>query len=183
MVEVFIELHRTPVGGPRALDRRGHRGRSFFAYSVLIPTIVLEIDNSPGLGTDERGEVGSGHDFGLLKFTIPAGSGVGQPGEQPHTTKRNAGAKARGRLSDETSAGGFEDAEDFVENGLAVSNYKEEARDDDGIDRVGRVEKGVNIALSEGAVSEAAAGGAGFCSSDEASGEVDAGGVDLRVFL
>ena len=41
----------------------------------------------------------------------------------------------------------------------------------------------MDITVDEGAVFEAAAGGSGFGSCDEALGEVDAGGVDLRVFL
>jgi hypothetical protein len=41
----------------------------------------------------------------------------------------------------------------------------------------------VDVAVSEGAVLEAATGRAGLCPRDEAVGEVDAGGVDLGVLL
>ena len=41
----------------------------------------------------------------------------------------------------------------------------------------------MDITVDEGAVFEAAAGGSGFGSCDEALGEVDAGGVNLRVLL
>jgi hypothetical protein len=62
-------------------------------------------------------------------------------------------------------------------------NDKEEAGYDDGIDGVGRIAESVDVAVGEGAVFEAAAGGSGFGSGDKALGEIDSGGVDLRVLL
>jgi hypothetical protein len=183
MVEEDMELNRAPVG--RLLFARSARQdwQRFFTDGVLVPAIVLEIDGTPGLRADERRKVRSGHDFGLPEFAISAGGGAGQPGEHPHTTEGDTGAEAGGGFGDKTSAGGFENSEYFVENGLAVSNDEEEARDDDGIDRIGRVAEGVDIAVGEGAVSEPAASGAGFCSCDEAFREIDAGGVDLGILL
>ena len=183
MVEEDMELNRVPVG--RLLFARSARQdwRSFFTDGVLIPAIVLEIDGTPGLGADERRKIRRGHDFGLPKLAIFAGGGTSQPGEHPHTTEGDTGTQNGGGFGDKTSAGGFEDAKYFVENGLAVSNDEEKAGDDDGIDRIGRVAEGVDIAVGEGAVSEPAASGAGFCSCDEAFGEIDAGGVDLGILL
>ena len=176
-------LDRAPVGGLFFGYRAGQDSRSLFADGVLVPAIVLEIDGVPGLRADERGEVRSGHDFSLPEFAILAGGGAGQLGEQPHTTEWDAGAEAGGGFGGKTAATGFEDAEYFVENGLAVANDEEEAGDDDGVDGVGGVAEGVDVAVGEGAVLKASAGGSRFCSCDEAFGEIDAGGVDLRVFL
>src|SRR6266851_4871130 len=171
-------LYRVPVGGLFFLHRAGQNCRSFFADGVLVPAIVLEIDDAPGLRADERGEVRGGHDASLSKLAILAGRSAGQLGEQPHATERDAGAEAGGGFGDKTSAAGFEDAEDLVEDGLAVANDEEEAGDDDGVDGVGRIAESVDVAVSEGAIFEAAAGGSGFGSCDEAFGEIDAGGVD-----
>ena len=177
-------LDRAPVGGLLfAASSAGRNCRSFFADGVLVPAIVLEIDDAPGLRADECGEVRGGHDVGLSGFAILAGGGAGQFGEQPHASERDAGAEAGGGFGDKTSAAGFEDAEDLVEDGFAVSHDEEEAGDDDGVDGVGSVAESVDVAVGEGAVLEAAAGGSGFGSGDEALGEVDAGGVDLRVLL
>ena len=62
-------------------------------------------------------------------------------------------------------------------------NDKEEAGDDDGVNGVGRIAESVDVAVGEGAVFEAAASGSGFGSGDEAFGEIDPGGVNLRVLL
>jgi hypothetical protein len=178
-----MELDRTPIGGLFFLHCAGQNCRSFFADGVLVPAIVLEIDDAPGLRADERGEIRGGHDFSLAVFAIFAGGGAGQLGEQPHTSERDAGAEAGGGFGDKTSAARFENTEDFVEDGRAIANDEEEAGDDDGVDGVGRIAESVNVAVGEGAVLQAAAGGSGFGSCDEAFGEIDASGVDLRVLL
>src|SRR5277367_1100594 len=138
MVGVGIALNRTPVGELLVQCGTVQNSRSFFADGVLIPAIVLEIDGTPRLGVDERGEVRNGHDFGLTRFAVFAGWGRGEPGEQPHTAQRDASAKAGGWFGDKTSSAGFENAEDLAEDSLAVANDEEEAGDNDGVDGVGR---------------------------------------------
>jgi hypothetical protein len=96
---------------------------------------------------------------------------------------RDAGAEAGCGLGDETSAAGFENTEDLVKDGLAVANDEEEAGDDDGVDGVGEIAESVDVTMGEVAIFQVAAGGSGLGSCDEAFGEIDAGGVDLRVFL
>src|SRR5580704_10155141 len=172
-------LDRAPVG-LFFVQSTGQNWRSFFADGVLVPAIVLEIDDAPGLRADQGGEVRGGHDAGLPELAILARGGAGQLGEQPHASERDAGAEAGGGFGDKTSAAGFEDAEDLVEDGLAVANDEEEAGDNDGVDGVGSVAESVDVPVGEGAVFEAAAGGSGFGSCNEALGEVDASSVDLR---
>ena len=115
-----------------------------------------------------------------MKF---AGRGAAEFREQPHASERDAGAEAGGGFGDETSAAGFEDAKNLVEDSLAVLNYEKEAGDDDGVDGVGWVAESVNVTVGEAAVFETTAGGSGSGSCDKAAGEVDASGVDLRIFL
>ena len=129
---------------------------------------------------NECGEVRRGHDVSLAEVAILAGWGAGEFGEQPHAGERDTGAEAGGGFGDKTSAAGFEDAKDFGKDGLAVLYDEKKAGDDDGVDGVGRVAQSVDVAVGEGAVFEAAAGGPGFGSCDETSGEVYAGGADLR---
>lgn len=162
---------------------RCKNSRRFFTDGVLIPTIVLEIDGTPRLRADEGGKVRCGHDIGLAGFGVLACRSAGQFGEQPHAAERNAGTEARGGFGDKTSAAGAQHTEDFSDDGFAVSNDEKEARDDDCVDGVRGVGEGVGVAVSEGAVLEAAAGGPGFGSGDKAAREIDAGGVDLGILL
>ena len=82
---------------------------------------------------DECGEVRGRHNLSLAGFAIFAGGCVGEFGDQPHARERDASAEAGGGFGDETSATGFEDAEDVVEDGFAVANDEKEAGDDDGV--------------------------------------------------
>jgi hypothetical protein len=153
------------------------------ADGVLVPAIVIEIDGVPGLGVDESGEVGAGHDFGLARFAVLASWTGGDPGEEPHAGERDAGAKAGGGLGDKASSARAEDPEDLTEDRLFAGDDEEEAGDDDGVDGAGGVGKRLGIAVGEGAVTEAAAGGAGASPFDEAAREVNAGGVDVGIVL
>jgi hypothetical protein len=135
-------------------------GGSFFADGVLVPAIVLQVDDVPGFGADKRGEILGGHDIGLARLAIFSSRRVGQLGEQPHAAKRDASAKAGGRFGDETSAAGAKNTEDFSEDGGAICHDEEKSGDDDTVDGVGGVAKGVSISVSEGTVAKAAAGGA-----------------------
>jgi hypothetical protein len=82
----------------------------------------LKIDGSPGLGLDERSKIRRGHHISLARFAVFSGGSTGELREQPHATERNAGSETRGWFSDKTSAAWAQNAKDFIENSLAVSN-------------------------------------------------------------
>ena len=124
-------------------------------------------------------EVGVAHDVGLLGFAVLAGGRGGEAGEEPHEGKGKAGAEAGGGLGDEDAAGGLEDAEDLADDAFFIGNDEEEARDDDGVDRLRRVREGMGVGVLKGAVGELTGGGAGFSTADEGFGEVDAGGAEI----
>jgi hypothetical protein len=149
----------------------------------LVPAIVIEVDGVPRLGVDEGGEVGAGHDIGLAGFAVLAGGAGGEAREEPHAGEGDASAEAGGGFGDKTSAARAEDAEDLAQHRLFAWDDEEEAGDDDGVDRVGGIRKGLGVAMGESAVAESAAGGAGAGALDEAAREVDPGGVDVGVVL
>jgi hypothetical protein len=150
---------------------------------VLVPAVVLEIDGVPGLGMDEGAEVGAGHYVGLAGFAVLAGRAGGELGEEPHAGERDAGAEAGGRFGYETAAAGAEDSVDLAEDGLLAGDDEEEAGDDDCVDGGSGVEQGLGVSVGEGAVAEAAAGGAGAGTLYQAAGEIDPGSVDVGVVL
>lgn len=157
--------------------------QGLLADGVLVPAVVLEIDGIPWNGVDEGGEVGAGHDVGLLGLAVEDAGARDEAGEEPHEGEGEAGAEAGGGFGDKTSAVGTEDAEDLADDSLFVRDDEEEAGDDDGVDGGGGVREGVGVGVLEAAVGEAAAGGPGAGAFEEGEGEVDAGGAEGGVLF
>jgi hypothetical protein len=81
MVEVDIDLDRTPVGGLLLLLRAFENRRSLFADGVLVQAIALQIDGPPGPRVDQSSKVRGGHHIGLSRFAVFPSRSTPQLGE------------------------------------------------------------------------------------------------------